>query len=83
VSLENAGKHIYLIFLGPFGGGNFTPRFSFIQFDLDIFLRDREAGRTTVNHDTDTFAVTFSEAGNHESFPQIIAHQFPPFLPDF
>ena len=65
-AVEDAGQESYLIRLLA-GGGDFAlsgP--SAVEFDLNVFFRKRQAGRTAVHYDANAGAMRFAPSGYSE-----------------
>ena len=65
--LEDAGEDFYLIAFLPGGRVAAGPRFSPVQKDLNISLREREAGRAAIHNHADAGTVGFAPGGDTEN----------------
>ena len=77
--VKNAGQDLDPVLFHPRGGRGTRPRFSFIDFPLDIILAERQTGGAAVNDHTHAPAVAFAKAGDSKKLAQTITHLSLPY----
>src|SRR5690606_15984821 len=73
LALEYAGQDLHGIRFATLGGVAAGAGLAAVQFALQVFLGQRQAGRTAIDDGTQGRAVGFTEGGDAEKFAEAVA----------